>query len=452
MTKRTLNELKIQEIKKKIYEIDDDEEHYKSDKSIKNWIEDWDYSKYRTDLYTHKIHNYPAMFIPQVARKIILEFSKEGDTVLDIFCGSGTTLVESKVLNRNSIGIDLNPYAILLSKVKTTNVNTNSLIDTYIEFYKYMYNTSINFQKVDFKNINEWFSAEVIDIFSKIKSFITQIDDEKISNVFKVIFGNIIRLYSFCKHNGFKLHRDKKKMVMNYCFDEIMDSFFSSFIKVSKSINKINQFHSDVEIIYGDSRFEKLNKEVDLIVTSPPYGDSRTTVAYGQFSRLQSQWMDIIIENDNGSIKNIDSELLGGKIRDIDLDDDVIYKSNTLKQTIFALQFSLDMKERKNINRVKDVISFYKDLDLTLKNASLSIKENGYFILIVASRIVKEIKTNIDLIISELSYIYGFNTEAIFYRKIPNKRMPLTVSSTNIKGQKTKTMDRESIIVLKKNK
>jgi repressor LexA len=66
----------------------------------------WDYRGENTKTYTHGIHTYPAMFIPQVARRLLETYSKENDTVCDIFCGSGTALVESKVLGRNAYGID----------------------------------------------------------------------------------------------------------------------------------------------------------------------------------------------------------------------------------------------------------------------------------------------------------------------------------------------------------
>lgn len=49
---------------------------------------------------------------PYVPRNIILRYSQEGDYVLDQFAGGGTTLVEAKLLNRNIIGIDVNPSAI----------------------------------------------------------------------------------------------------------------------------------------------------------------------------------------------------------------------------------------------------------------------------------------------------------------------------------------------------
>ena len=83
------------------------------------------------------------MFIPQVARKLIQVFSSEGETVCDIFCGSGTTLVESSLLNRNSIGIELNPLAVLIAKVKTTPIDPQTLTNSLkliLDFYKKMKN------------------------------------------------------------------------------------------------------------------------------------------------------------------------------------------------------------------------------------------------------------------------------------------------------------------------
>lgn len=58
---------------------------------------------------------HPARFIPELPAKYIKLFSHAGETVLDPFCGSGTTNVIAMQLGRNSIGIDINPYSIELS-------------------------------------------------------------------------------------------------------------------------------------------------------------------------------------------------------------------------------------------------------------------------------------------------------------------------------------------------
>jgi len=59
--------------------------------------------------------NYRGNFAPQLARNVILRYSKEGDTVLDPMVGGGTTLIEAKLLNRKGIGFDINPEAVKIT-------------------------------------------------------------------------------------------------------------------------------------------------------------------------------------------------------------------------------------------------------------------------------------------------------------------------------------------------
>jgi site-specific DNA-methyltransferase (cytosine-N4-specific) len=69
--------------------------------------------------YTHSFHPYPAKFPPTVVNDLLSEYTELGDIVIDPFCGSGTTLVECRILGRNAIGIELNPVGALISKSKS---------------------------------------------------------------------------------------------------------------------------------------------------------------------------------------------------------------------------------------------------------------------------------------------------------------------------------------------
>lgn len=71
---------------------------------------------------THK-GDYPGNWSPYVPRNIILRYSKENDLIMDQFIGSGTTLVEAKLLNRNAIGCDVNDKALEISKRRIEEVN-----------------------------------------------------------------------------------------------------------------------------------------------------------------------------------------------------------------------------------------------------------------------------------------------------------------------------------------
>ena len=82
----------------------------------------WNFSNTSTqerNYATHDLLRWYGKLVPQLVSRLINLYSKEGDIVLANFAGSGTVLLESNILKRDSIGIDSNPLAILLSSVKT---------------------------------------------------------------------------------------------------------------------------------------------------------------------------------------------------------------------------------------------------------------------------------------------------------------------------------------------
>jgi hypothetical protein len=88
-------------------------EKYQPDKFSLETTTVWSFPD-RGDWATHK-GDYRGNWAPQIARNLILRYSKVGETVLDQMCGSGTTLVECKLLGRNAIGVDINYEAVMLT-------------------------------------------------------------------------------------------------------------------------------------------------------------------------------------------------------------------------------------------------------------------------------------------------------------------------------------------------
>jgi DNA modification methylase len=70
--------------------------------------------------HVHGFHVYPARMHPVTAARLVRAFSSERATVLDPFCGSGTVLVEAMIAGRRAVGVDLNPLAVRLARLKTT--------------------------------------------------------------------------------------------------------------------------------------------------------------------------------------------------------------------------------------------------------------------------------------------------------------------------------------------
>ncbi|MFH1671426.1 MAG: transcriptional repressor LexA [Candidatus Portnoybacteria bacterium] len=403
----------------------------------------WDFNGAKTKPYTHGLHAYPAMFIPQVAKRLLLSYSQKGDTICDIFCGSGTALIESKLLSRNSYGIDLNPLAIFLASAKTERLNSNTLSREYLKLLDRIDKIkNKEIEKPCFFNLEFWFKDKVIIELAKIKKAIKEIKNKKIQNFFMVSFSEAVRKSSNSKNGEFKLVRIKKDELKNYN-PNVLNIFKK---KTETNIKGMEEYYKDVDkktwtkIIYGDSSKNNKIKDnsIDCIITSPPYGDSRTTVAYGQFSRLSAQWIDIFENPDKAS--GVDNELLGGR------------PTKELEHNLSSTYLNevMDKISKRDEKRAKDVLSFYVDLNRCLKKAYKMLKPKKYFCLVVGNRLVKQVRIPTDFIIAELGKKIGFTCEDIIIRNIPGKTMPTKNSPTNIAGESEETMNKESIVILRK--
>ena len=122
----------------------------------------WDYRTANTKQYTHGIHPYPAMMIPQVARRLIGKYAREEGILFDPYCGSGTTLLEGMLADLVSTGTDLNPLARLIARTKTVPIDLERLdreIGDFIEFGLMAAESSNGRGKVpDIPNVGYWFS------------------------------------------------------------------------------------------------------------------------------------------------------------------------------------------------------------------------------------------------------------------------------------------------------
>lgn len=466
------------------------------DKELIEWINHlsenfWDFKNEDTKELTHGLHTYPATMIYPISRNIIQKVQELQDVkfLLDPFAGSGTVLVEAYLANIRTIyGNDLNPLSNLLSKVKTTPLKPDKIkeytkdlkqrvsnsykehekmisgINDFIEEHdidilartgwgkeapeiieQYLKENDYTFMVPDFKNIGYWFKPNVILELQIILNEIKKITEQDYLDFYLVAFSECVRLCSNRRNGEFKMYRMKKEKVLTFNPD-VKKTFFDILNQNTKRMivfygaTKDNNFQK-VYIKYNDSRnmTSVPNNAVDLLVTSPPYGDSRTTVAYGEFSRLSLQWINYY--NNFENISKIDKTLMGGEKYRKGFENNL--DSPTLKK-------SLSKIEEEDMERAGDVFSFYEDLDLCLKSSAQKSKRGSYQFWVVGNRTVKNIYLETDKILCELAKKHKLKHIITFTRTIHNKTMPFQNSPTNQKGEKTNTMLNEFIIVLRK--
>lgn len=450
----------------------------------------WDFKNENTKEYT--IHSYPAVMVPPISRNIIniVKQIMEVDSLLDPFSGSGTVLVEGMLANIKTIyGNDINPLAIFISKVKTNKLdihelkkevsvlleNINNDYKKNIDFYEvadeyckkslditskngwgdnapkylreYIKLNKINFEVPDFKNIGYWFKPRVILQLQMIKNHILTIKKENIRNFVFVAFSELVRIVSNRRKGEFKMFRMLPAKVESFNPDVLKE--FTYILE-----NNIKKMHSFLEVCKNNNSNSKVkifnnnvidlfcipDSSIDLVITSPPYGDSRTTVAYGEYSRLSLQWLDLF-ELSQKEIMMLDKRLMGGvKFR------------NGFEFSIPSKTLNKSLKSIKNIDleRAGDVYSFYLDLEKAISSISKKTKKGGYQFWVVANRTVKGKLLKTDKIITEIASKYNMDYVYTINRNIINKVMPSLNSPTNVVGKKSETMCNEHIVILRK--
>lgn len=401
----------------------------------------WDFSDV-VSAGIHKISSYPATMVPDMQNELIRIIKGEDKSVqniLDPFHGSGVTLVEGMKNDLTPIGIDINPLANLITLVKLQGVSKNQIKFSNNRIINLLYKESFEFEIHDFYNINKWYREDFIETFSKIRAAIQKERYKNIRQYYWVCLINILKKYSNTRSSTFKLHVKTQEDI-----DSMSNDIIEDFIKnIEKSYVFLPSFvQYNKKSLYIGKAEEILSEfadgTVDLICTSPPYGDNSTTVTYGQYSMLPLYWID---KSDLGKFdkqlianySSIDSNSLGGNQR---------VRSNFESSVLNDFLSRIDDKKQ---NKVKNFVLDYLNVMTELVRV---LKVGKYIVLTLGDRRVDNKIVPLSTITTEFLKSNGFILEKAITRNIPKKRMPRKVS--NVGGDSVESMNQEHVLILKK--
>jgi tRNA G10 N-methylase Trm11 len=420
-----------------------------TDADLHTHSDDWTFNGAFTRELTHCYHDYPARMIPQIAGKLLDMFAAADATLLfDPYCGTGTSLVEGLVRGINVVGTDLNPLARLIAQAKTSTPDLSGVDKQIAKFNRFALHpaTPALVEPPNICGISRlefWFKPQVIERLAQIKEFVDATKGETVCSFFQIAFSETVRESSNTRNEEFKLYRyDAERLKL---FNPDVLGIMAAKLKrnrlgLQKFLTIMQNFsHPPIAHVYDFNTVTEVphNKialeSVDIVVTSPPYGDSHTTVAYGQYSRLSAAWLGLE-EPDK-----IDGKLMGGKI----------YKKLPNFQCE-PLNTALNTIQLADAKRALEVAAFYSDLRDSITQVSQVIKPGGYACYVVGNRKVKGVVLPTNLAIRCFFEECGFDYIDTFHRSIPNKRMPLRNSPTNAPGVVDHTMMQEYIVVMRR--
>jgi DNA modification methylase len=262
----------------------------------------WDFAEAKTNYSTHRLHPYPAKYIPQIPQAIIKELSQPKEVVTDIFCGSGTTLVEALKLGRQAIGIDANPLACLISEVKTSSLTTDEVVElqmlakrafelsSRIAPYPGFLSSEASFissaPRPDNDAITFWFEPFVIEEVAEALSWCNAMPTEITQKVARVALSSIIVTVSKQDSDTRYVRREKQ-----LSSGDTMKRFARAVMDTTKAIE---EFTAEVpqglrcEIYQANLLTKPKIGQVDLVVCSPPYPNA---YSYHLYHMTRMVWL-----------------------------------------------------------------------------------------------------------------------------------------------------------------
>lgn len=262
-------------------QIDIFDPQYKALKEI-----DWDFPNAKNDALSG-IHPYPARFITALPANLIDVIGlPKGSAIVDPFCGSGTTLVEAQRRNINSIGIDLNPIACLISKIKTTRLPANYM-EIAMEVSKNSqkkYYSSVDIPAIP--NLNHWFKKDVQQAIASILFEIELCQTEDIKNYLKLALSSIIVRVSNQESDTRYAAVENNNTAMN-----VFKDFYGACKKLYTA--KENSYSPTAwsKIICKDIlkvNLTEIGGNTGMVITSPPYPNA---YEYWLYHKYRMWWL-----------------------------------------------------------------------------------------------------------------------------------------------------------------
>ena len=414
----------------------------------------------RTDS-AHSIFQYPAMMVPLVQRRLlgaVLEARPEIQSVYDPFMGSGTSLVSGMHYGLNVYGNDINPLAVLISRVRTARSVEFAVGAMAEQVVSKAAADRRNTIEISMANREKWFKADVAVELSRLRRAIRKCDDLWVRRFLWVTLAETVRLTSNDRTSTYKLHArpasEIKKRALSpiTVFRDLARENAASFWTFRRRLKEAKQLRSAKFVAQTDVRFGDTRDALgywgdaapfDLLMTSPPYGDNLTTVTYGQHSYLPLHWIDFKDIDPTADIatlrttQEIDRRSLGGTAR-----ENVWTEAKLLAASPRLKRFA-DGLPAKPVDGRARLIRFYMDFGASLDSVLNVMKPDSYMIWTVGNRNIAGQQVPTDLVLGEL--VEGLKCKVVttLTRRIHHKRMPDRNASSA-------TMREERILLVRK--
>jgi hypothetical protein len=372
--------------------------------------------------------------------------------------GSGTTLIEARILGRHAIGYDIDPLAQLLAKVKTHPLRDCRIEQAYNLIVKRCQRDLKDLcsnsksaalrqraEPPSFRNRDYWFEPEVASSLSLLSHHIAESSCSKpVGDFLWVAFSSLILSKTSVANARDIIHSRHHY----HEHEEIPDVLEKFTVRVKIMRRQMRDFvlccskspKSEVDARVGDARNLRIqNDSVDLVFTSPPYA---TALDYPRAHFLAIPWMKSVLGVDLQAYFSKTPNYIGserGRFRD---NFEIAPKFSHCPLT----RAIIERLEKNSPRHAKLTQRYFLDMWKVMAEVSRVLKRNRYALIVVCPSHIRKVRVQTHSAITEISANEGLRLKRQFTRRINERRRLLPYVRRSFGTR----MDTEYVLVLQK--
>jgi hypothetical protein len=401
---------------------------------------------------------YPAMMVSEMQATLLREVAEsrnECQRTYDPFLGSGATMLQAMRLGLPFAGGDINPLAVMISRVRSGEAAEMDLEKAINAVCERAQDSLGKQSPPDQPWCRKWFREDVAVALAAMRASIGEESEQAIRRFLWVSLAEVVRLSGNFRISTPKLQMRPADQLARPI--EVIEKFRTQAMASMGTLRELmaelresgtykrGKYLPGLSISLGDARkVDSLSGEpADIVITSPPYGDNRTTMPYGQASYLPLKWIDpedLSEQIEPGLLdaaRTLDTRSLGGSAR---FDPACVAAAAERSPTLNQL-----LSTNLGDSGLKRVSSFFADLDGSLAAVLDRCSEDAHLVMTLGDRTVGGAHVRTTQIVEELLRARGVLLLTRIQRPLPRqKRLAM-------KNQYAATIRVETVLVMRRS-